>query len=55
MGWIRVVKGLKNIGEGIADGDLAKAAKGVVKTVVGGVEVLTGTGNDSDSDDNDDD
>lgn len=55
MGFLRIVNGLKKIGEGVMEGDLEKVAKGAVKTVVGGVEVITSTGNDSDSDDDDDD
>lgn len=55
MGALRILSGLKNIAEGIADGEIGKIAKGAVKTVVGTVEVVTGTSNDSDSDDDNDD
>lgn len=50
MGLIRIIKGVKDIVEGIAEEDGAKIGKGFFKIVKGCVTTLLGRGSDSEDD-----
>lgn len=51
MGVLGIVKGIKNIVEGVVEGDGSKIAKGIVKSGVGILTTITGKDSDDESDD----
>lgn len=53
MGAIGIFRGLGKVIEGIAEGDIAKVGKGVVRTAVGVTTTLFGFGGDDASDNSD--
>lgn len=48
MGLFKIFKGVKQVAEGIIEGDVAKVVKGAVNTTIGVATTLSG-GNDNDS------